>query len=145
MRVSKIILTMTLILLMTVSTITHAQVFDETQDLRGVDYDVDLHGSNTVFCGVGYNGEAYTTLTNTYTSPLYLSVNVREFVYDEGYGPLNSKSANINPGLQLESNHITRYTNSYVRHYYHSGTASVSSHYPSQVDDYTFIANQYYN
>lgn len=145
MRVSKIVLTITLILLVTVSTVTHAQVFDETKDLRGQDYSEDIYGSGTVFCAVGDSNVAYTTLTNTSESTLCLSVDTREYVYDEGYGDMHYKYAYMASGLQIVSDSVTRYKDSYIRHYYHSGTACVNQNYPSQVDDYTFIANQYYN
>ena len=42
-----------------------------------------------MFCAVGDSNVAYTTLTNTFESTLCLSVDIRAYVYDEGYGNNN--------------------------------------------------------
>lgn len=84
-------------------------------------------------------------MTNTSTSTYWLTVSVKEYVYDSGFEQMSDDYGTLSPGLQVATEKITRYTDSYVRYYLHTGNCSVGSSYPSTVDDYSYTGNQYYD
>lgn len=145
MRKAKFILTLTLLIVISMSTLVYAKSKNESKNLRGTTYLEKLDGDETILVAVGETSRAYTTITNVSANRRYLQVYTRIYKHGEGWQSYEEKTGMVNSGLQLASIAIYRNMNSDIYEYAHSGKCSVSQYYSSVIDDFMFVADQYYD
>lgn len=145
MRKAKLILTLTLLIVVSMSTLVYAKSVNERKNVRGTTYSERLDGTESIFVAVGESSRAYSTITNVSDYQRYLQVYTRVYKHGEGWQSYEEKTGMVNSGLQLASIAIYRNMNSDIYEYAHSGKCSVSQYYSSAIDDFMFVGDQYYD
>lgn len=145
MRKAKLVLTLTLLIVVSMSTLVYARSVNERGNLRGTTYSKRFDGNQSVFFAVGQVSEAYSTIVNSSTYDRYLQVYTRAYIHGEGWQPYEERTGIIQSGRTLESVGIVRDMNSDIHEYAHSGKCSISPYYSSTIDDYMFVGDQYYD
>ena len=144
MKKIRIVFSLTLMLLLMVSSTAFATSISKTERVRNFDYSKRMDGSYSMFYAVGQNGKAYTTITNTTKNTYYYTADVYEYEYEKGYINRSEAGKTLGSGQQLSTASISRSKDNYIRFYLHVAKCSVSQYYSSELDYFSFKANQYY-
>lgn len=119
--------------------------------VRNISYEWQSRSSKVLFHAIGNadyrteegaTGVCYTKMDNVsgYSQPVHVSI--RGFILNEGWQPVRSNSATIEPGSSISTSAYTRYFNKRDRYYYHTGYVYVASGTTIVQEEYAYTANQ---
>lgn len=135
-----------LMMTMVVGTSVFAGTATETKRVRSSNYNQPFKGALGNYAASGDDAYAITSVQNTTASTYYYSLTV--CYYDYGMKKF-AGTKNVAPVLRpgdVCSVKISRSRNTYIKDYYHYAKGCLSSSFSSAttLDNYTFIAEQYY-
>ena len=135
-----------LMMTMVVGTSVFAGTATETKRVRNSNYNQPFKGALGNYAAAGDDVYAITSVQNTTTSTCYYSLTVCYYSYGmQKFVDTKNIAPVLHPG-DVSSIKTSRQRTSYIKDYYHYAKGSVSSSFSTgtMLDNYTFIAEQYY-